>query len=102
MQRSASLVAALLCSAIASPVLAQEDVTLRYLMWDPAQLEIERAAIAEFESANPGVTVDVQAMPPSDYWPRLAALAAADDLPDVFSMSSGFIKEWAEAGTSPT
>jgi len=68
------------------------------MMWDPAQLEVERAAIAEFEAANPGVTVEIQAMPPSDYWPRLSALAASGDLPDVFAMSSGFVQSWAEAG----
>jgi multiple sugar transport system substrate-binding protein len=75
-----------------------QEITLRYFMWDPAQLEIERPAIAEFENANPGVRVDVQAMPPNDFWPRLSAQAAAGDLPDVFSMSSGFVKEWAAAG----
>ena len=72
--------------------------TLTYMMWDPSQLEVEEAAIAEFEAANPGVTVEMQAMPPKDYWPKLSALAAAGDLPDVFAMSSGFVKEWASAG----
>jgi multiple sugar transport system substrate-binding protein len=75
-----------------------DDVTLQYMMWDPDQLEVERVAIAEFEAANPGVTVDVQAMPPKEYWPKMSSLAAAGDLPDVFAMSSGFVKEWAAAG----
>jgi multiple sugar transport system substrate-binding protein len=44
------------------------------------------------------VTVETQAMPPSDYWPKLSAMAAAGDLPDVFAMSSGFVKGWARAG----
>ncbi|MFW5654264.1 MAG: extracellular solute-binding protein [Roseicyclus sp.] len=69
-----------------------QDTTLTYMMWDPDQIEIERETIAEFEAANPGVTVEALAMPPSDYWPRLSALAAAGDLPDVFAMSSGFVK----------
>ncbi|MCY4258742.1 MAG: sugar ABC transporter substrate-binding protein [Rhodobacteraceae bacterium] len=73
------------------------QTTIRYMMWDPAQLEVEQAAIAEFEVANPGVTVEIQAMPPADYWPRLSALAASGDLPDVFAMSSGFVQSWAEA-----
>lgn len=75
-----------------------QDVTLNYMSWDPEQLEVEQAAIAAFEAANPGVTVVSQAMPPKDYWPRLSALAASGDLPDVFAMSSGFVKEWAAAG----
>jgi len=84
--------------ALAAASASAEEITLRYMMWDPAQLEIEAATIAEFEAANPGVAVEVQAMPPSDYWPKLSAMAAAGDLPDVFAMSSGFVKGWARAG----
>lgn len=74
-----------------------EDTTLTYMSWDPEQLEVEQAAIAAFEAANPGVKIETSAMPPKDYWPRLSALAASGDLPDVFMMSSGFVKEWAAA-----
>ena len=66
--------------------------TLRYMMWDPSQLEIEKATIAKFESSNPGVKIEVNAMPPKEYWPRISALAASGDLPDVFAMSSGISK----------
>lgn len=75
-----------------------QQTTLTYMMWDPAQLDTESKAIAEFEAANPGVTVETQAIPPADYWPKLSAMAAAGDLPDVFAMSSGFVQGWAEAG----
>jgi len=81
-----------------STSLAAAQTTLNYMMWDPNQLEIEQATIAAFEEANPGVKVEAQAMPPKDYWPKLSALAAAGDLPDVFAMSSGFVKGWAAAG----
>ncbi len=74
-----------------------QDTTLSYMSWDPEQLEIEQEAIAAFEAANPGVKIETSAMPPKDYWPRLSALAASGDLPDVFMMSSGFVKEWAAA-----
>ncbi len=84
--------------SVAAAAAQAQDVTLSYMMWDPSQLEIEQATIAAFEEANPGVTVEVQAMPPSDYWPKLSALAAAGDLPDVFAMSSGFVDGWAAAG----
>lgn len=77
---------------------AHSETTLKYMMWDPGQLEVEKATIAAFESANPDVKVQIDALPPKEYWPKLSALAAAGDLPDVFAMSSGFVKEWAEAG----
>jgi multiple sugar transport system substrate-binding protein len=74
------------------------DITLRYMSWDPTQLEKERPAIAAFEAAHPGVHIQAQALPPSDYWPRVSAMAAAKDLPDVMMMSSGYIQQWVEAG----
>ena len=72
--------------------------TLSYMMWDPSQLEIEKATIAKFESSNPGVNIEVSAMPPKEYWPRISALAASGDLPDVFAMSSGYIQSWHADG----
>lgn len=83
---------------LAASAVAAEDITLTYMMWSPSQLEIEMETIAEFEEAHPGVRVEAQAMPPADYWPKLSAMAAAGDLPDVFAMSSGFVKGWARAG----
>ena len=70
---------------------AQSESVLKYMVWSDSELERERPMIAAFEAANPGVKVESSAMPPKDYWPRLSALAAAGDLPDVFWMSSGFI-----------
>ncbi len=93
-----TLLTTTLIAAAGTAVLAQDEVTLSYMMWDPSQLEIEQPVIDEFEAMNPGVTVVTNAMPPSDYWPRLSALAAAGDLPDVFAMSSGFVDGWAGAG----
>lgn len=84
--------------ALTTGAAAAQDTTLTFFSWDPEQLEVEADAIAAFEAANPGVKVKATAMPPKDYWPRLSALAASGDLPDVFMMSSGFVKEWAAAG----
>jgi multiple sugar transport system substrate-binding protein len=95
-QKNTFLFAAALC-AVGIPASAQ-DTVLRYMLWSTEQAAIEEKSIAAFEAANPGVKVDVQAMPPSDYWPRVSALAASSDLPDVMAMSSGFVQEWAEAG----
>ncbi|MEE3122893.1 MAG: sugar ABC transporter substrate-binding protein [SAR324 cluster bacterium] len=72
--------------------------TLKYMMWDPSQLEVEKETIAAFENSNPGLKIEVNAMPPKEYWPRISALAAAGDLPDVFAMSSGYIQSWQADG----
>lgn len=71
-----------------------QDVTLRYFMWDAAFEETEQQMV-DICKAELGINVEMEAISPtSDYWINMQALAAADDLPDVFFMSSGFIDEW--------
>lgn len=72
--------------------------TLRYLSWETNIPEETAQLIADFEAMHPGVEVEFEALPPDQYWPRMSALAAANDLPDVFYMSSGFISEWHANG----
>lgn len=88
------IVLVLVLAVLASAASAQ---TLRYFSWNPTLAEIEAPLIAAFEEAH-GVTVEVEALPPDQYWPRMSALAAAGQLPDVFYMSSGFIAEWQSEG----
>lgn len=90
---SAFLLAALLLSA----GFAQNRQTIRYFSWNPTVAEIEEPLIEQFEERH-GVEVEVQALPPDQYWPRMSALAAAGQLPDVFYMSSGFIDTWQADG----
>jgi multiple sugar transport system substrate-binding protein len=85
-------------SFLTGQVVAQSETILKYMAWSDSELELEQPMIAAFEAANPGVKVESSAMPPKDYWPRLSALAAAGDLPDVFWMSSGFIQSWQADG----
>jgi multiple sugar transport system substrate-binding protein len=89
------LVTGVLAALLFSSAAAQ---TLRYFSWETNIAEETAALIAEFEAMNPGVTVLFEALPPDQYWPRMSALAAANDLPDVFYMSSGFISEWYANG----
>lgn len=76
----------------------QADSVIRYMAWSASELDIERPMIEAFERANSGVKVEATAMPPKEYWPKLSALAAAGDLPDVFWMSSGYIQSWQADG----
>ncbi len=77
-----------------------EDVVLKYWMWDPDPTiqELERAIIAKFEEAHPGIKIEMTAIASSDYWTKMAAMAASKQLPDVFAMSSGFVEEFALQG----
>ncbi|MBN1965595.1 MAG: sugar ABC transporter substrate-binding protein [Anaerolineae bacterium] len=91
-----ALVALLVILGGLVPVQAQ-DVTIRYFMWDPTFEETERA-MADICEAELGITVEMEVIGTPDYWTRLNAMAAADDLPDVFTMSSGFVAEWYDGG----
>ncbi|AYM60967.1 hypothetical protein At1D132_49600 (plasmid) [Agrobacterium fabrum] len=72
--------------------------TLRYMSFDPVQLEAERPAIAAFEASHPGLKVQAQALPQKDYWTNVSAQAASGTLPDVMMMSSAYIYQWAASG----
>jgi multiple sugar transport system substrate-binding protein len=73
----------------------KEKVTLKYFMWDPSLEELELSIIDQYTSMNPYVTIEFEALEPTDYWPKMSALAAAGEMPDVFNMSSGYVDEYA-------
>ena len=75
-----------------------EEITMRYFMWDPSFEETEQIMVDKFMAANPNVTIDFQVIGTPDYWTKLEALSAADDLPCVFNMSAGFVDQWISDG----
>ena len=75
-----------------------EEITMTYYMWDPSFEETEQIMVDKFMAAHPNVTIDFQVVGTPDYWTRLEALAAADDLPCVFNMSAGFVDQWMMDG----
>jgi multiple sugar transport system substrate-binding protein len=91
------LLATLLVASLSAFAMA-EQVTIRYFMWDPEFQQMEAELIRAFEAENPNIKVEMTALDPTNFWPRLAAMAAAGELPDVFSMSTGYIDTWARDG----
>ncbi len=77
---------------------ADEEITLRYFMWDPSFEEKEQQMLDKYMAANPNVTVDFETVGTPDYWTKLSALSAAGDLPCVFNMSAGFVDQWISDG----
>ena len=75
-----------------------EEITMRYFMWDPSFEEKEQQMVDKFTAANPNITIDFEVVAPPDYWTKLGALSAADDLPCVFNMSAGFVDQWISDG----
>lgn len=68
-----------------------ETVTITYACWDANQAKLIRTMADEFESANPGIKIDIQVNGWSDYWVMLEAAATGGSLPDTFWMHSNNI-----------
>ncbi len=77
---------------------SNEKVKLSYFSFDPSQEKTLNELIQKFNQENPNIEVSVQTQKPGDYWPKVSAMAAAGNAPDVFDMSSGFVDEWASKG----
>lgn len=73
-------------------------ITLEWWTWDPTMQEENQQIIAQFERQNPGVKVNNTIIGTSEYWTKIRIQANQNKLPDVFTMSSGYIEEWAKDG----
>ena len=92
------LLSTILLTLLIGSIAAQaQDVTLRYFMWDPSFEETEQEMV-DICASELGINIDFEVIGTPDYWTNMQAQAAADDLPDVFNMSSGFVDEWMADG----
>ncbi|HNV36198.1 MAG TPA: sugar ABC transporter substrate-binding protein [Rectinema sp.] len=94
--RKVHLLALLMGLFIAATTFAQ-PITLQWWSWDVELKAKNEAIIKKFESANPGIKVELTTLSTSEYWTKIRLLANQKKLPDVFEMSSGYIEEWARA-----
>ncbi|HKL59707.1 MAG TPA: sugar ABC transporter substrate-binding protein [Sphaerochaeta sp.] len=77
---------------------AGKDITLEWWTWDPDMVEQNKVIIAAFEAENPGVKINNTMVGTKEYWTKIRIQANQNKLPDVFTMSSGYLEEWAKAG----
>jgi multiple sugar transport system substrate-binding protein len=94
---SVLMIAAMLLTLIAPMALA-EDVTLTFAFWDANQEPGMKAIAEAYMAKNPGVKIEVQVTPWSEYWTKLEAAAQGGALPDVFWMHSNQVMKYAAAG----
>ena len=68
------------------------QVALRMSTWgNDSRLKLTEEAVAAFEQANPGITVQVENSDWTGYWDKLATQTAGDDSPDVIQMDESYI-----------
>lgn len=80
------LVALMLVFSCTGMALAEEKVVIRYSMWDAAQEPAYQQIAADFMAANPGIEVQIELIPWSDYWTKLTTQASSGSCPDLMTM----------------
>ncbi len=98
--------AVLLCAAMGMTMLAggaitasaEEQVTIRYGIWDSNQEPTLRAIADKFEEENPNIKVEIELTPYKDYFTTLETAATGGTAPDVFWMNAPHATEYARGG----
>ncbi len=84
----------------AQPAAAQLSGTVRVGSWESGDaLTPWNNAIAAYEAANPGVNVQLEAVP-DDYGTKLLAEFASNSAPDVFMSGDGDVAKWVALGAA--
>ena len=94
------LAVVLLLIPLSIPVVNAQEVTLTYYTPFSGGSDEKERALVDVCQAELGITVDYNAVSSGvgDLMTELRALNTADQMPDVFFMSSGFIDEFAQDG----
>jgi multiple sugar transport system substrate-binding protein len=91
------LVAVLLLSACGAK---SGNSKISMMMWgDPAELDVWNKIVADFQAANPGITVSVEVSDWDSYWTKLKTLLAANTPPDVFAIDAPYYLDYRSKGT---
>lgn len=75
-----------------------EEVNLTFATFSPDQEPAIRQILDVFEEENPGVTVDIQIIPWTDYWSTLQTSTAGGTGPDVAWMLGAKIGQYIDGG----
>lgn len=81
-----------------APAKSAEPVTLQWWTWDPTMKDQNAQVIAQYEKDHPGVKINNTIIDTKEYWTKIRIQAQQKKLPDVFTMSSAYLEEWAENG----
>ena len=76
----------------------KEEVVLEWWTWDADLKDKNQEIIAQYEADHPNVKINNTIVSTKEYWTKIRILANQNKLPDVFTMSSGSLEEWAENG----
>lgn len=72
-------------------------IKLRYSIWDNSHKEAIETLIEDYEKENPNIDVSLEVYSWADYWTKLETSAAGGSAPDLFWITSGYFRQYAEA-----
>lgn len=87
-------VGALLTGCAAATSDSSGPVTLSYGLWDSNQLPAYEQCAADFEAANPTITVDIEQIGWDDYWSKITTGFVSGDNYDVFTSHVAYYPEF--------
>jgi multiple sugar transport system substrate-binding protein len=79
------------------------EITLKMMCWEGAigsRELVTDALIPGFLEQHPNVTIEYEAMPWSEYWTKIGAVAAAGGMPDIYCNSVAYLWDHANRGLS--
>lgn len=80
------------CGGKAGPA---EKPSISMMMWgDPAELDVWNQIVADFQAANPDITVSVDVSDWDSYWTKLKTLLAANTPPDLFAIDAPYYLDY--------
>jgi multiple sugar transport system substrate-binding protein len=82
----------------AAPAEKAEPVEIHYAYWASPMDDFYAKCKAEFEAANPNVTIVLEPTAWSEYWTKLETAATGGSVADVFHMNGVNIKKYADGG----
>jgi len=92
-------VAALLIMGVSSGVaLAKKTTIVHWQHHSPARKEMVEAFAAEFMQKNPGIDIQIESIPETDYFQKLLPALAAGSGPDTFQIPVGQVSAYAATG----
>ncbi|MEZ5888713.1 MAG: sugar ABC transporter substrate-binding protein [Paracoccaceae bacterium] len=73
------------------------DTTLKLVevITSPERTEVLKGIVAEYEAANPGVTVEITSLPWGEAFQKLATMVSGGDVPDVVEMPDTWLALYA-------
>jgi multiple sugar transport system substrate-binding protein len=91
------VIAALLLSACGGKT--GGPVTLTFSMWGaPEELTVWKQIVADYQAANPDITVNVEVSDWDAYWDKLKTQLAANTPPDMFAMDAPLYLDYQSRG----